>query len=81
MSMFAKCDRNGNNERDTGSDISAAAGGSDCASDVRSELSSSDFDFLRHEEDTERRGDVCVGHLKRDDLVILTATLFNQMRG
>ena len=66
-------------ERDVGSNVpAAAAAGRDSFSVVAGRFCSSDV-IQQVEEDTERSCDVCVGYGKRDDVIIVTRTLFTQL--
>jgi len=66
-------------EQGVGSDVSAPTpAGIHHSCDVTNELNYSDI-IPRVEEDKERWDEVCVGHGKRDDLIIFTTTMFTQV--
>ena len=71
---------NSQDERQVGSDIStpAAAGASDCSSDVTAAVSTSDV-VQEVEYTTERSGGMCVERGKQDIVIIFTGTLLTRL--
>ena len=67
-------------EHDAGSNGStiAAAGASDCSSDVKAAVSTRDV-IQDVEDNTEQLGEMCARHGKQDIIIIFTGTLFTQL--
>jgi len=75
----AKKDTKPKDEHEVDPDVSAAtAAGSGSSCDGKWSLSSSDV-IQEVKDHTERAGEVCVGHGKRDDIIDFTRRLFTQL--